>query len=91
MMAENQRNGGISPKVLNFPSLGNIGHFLTTAKIKLPTIIVRDLQIQVDSMVDILTLLQVMGESGSLHGRRKGVYKDLLLAAAAYYDTEFNE
>jgi hypothetical protein len=31
----------------------------------------------------------MFGEAGYLHGRRKGTYKDLLLAMAAYYDSEF--
>jgi hypothetical protein len=30
-----------------------------------------------------------MGESGYLRGRRKAVYKDLLLAAAALYSSQF--
>jgi hypothetical protein len=30
-----------------------------------------------------------MGESGYLRGRRKGVYKDLLLAATALYSAQF--
>lgn len=38
-------------------------------------------------MIDIITILQIMGESGSLYGRRKGIYKDLLMAASAYYDS----
>ena len=32
-----------------------------------------------------------MGESGYLRGRRKGVYKDLLLSAAALYHSEWEK
>ena len=61
LMAENQRSGGVSPKVLNFPSLGEIGHSLTSSKVKMPTIVVRDFHVEVESVVDILTLLQTFG------------------------------
>lgn len=44
-MAENERSGGVSPKVFSFPSLGEIGQSLTSSKIKMPTIIVEDLEI----------------------------------------------
>ena len=32
-----------------------------------------------------------MGESGYLRGRRKGVYKDLILAAGALYHGEWTQ
>lgn len=32
-----------------------------------------------------------MGESGYLRGRRKGVYKDLMIAACGLYTAQFNE
>lgn len=51
----------MSPKVLNFPSLGEIGHSLTSSKVKMPTIVVRDFHVEVESVVDILTLLQTFG------------------------------
>jgi hypothetical protein len=57
MLAENERSGGISPKVCGFPGLGSIGHSMTTTQMKMPTIIVRDFEIEVDSVVDILTLI----------------------------------
>jgi hypothetical protein len=76
----------MSPKVSAFPGLGEIGHAMTTAQLKLSTIMVRDYLVEVESAVDILTLLQAMGESGTLQGKRKGVYKDVLLAACALYD-----
>lgn len=34
-------------------------------------------------------MLQELGESGYLRGRRKGVYKDMLLAAGALYHAQF--
>ena len=91
MMAENERCGGISPKVYRFPSIGGIGNVMHAAKVQIPTIVVKDAEIEVESVVDILTLLQLTGQSGILHGRRKGVYPDLLLAMCALYDTEFRQ
>jgi hypothetical protein len=90
MMVENERSGGVSPKVLAFPSMGDIGAAMTNAKLKLSSIITKSFTIEVESMVDIITFLQIFGESGCLHGRRKGIYRDLLLAAAAYYDSEYS-
>lgn len=38
-----------------------------------------------------MTLLQLVGESGIVRGRRKGVFKDLLLSMSAIYDTQNKE
>jgi NADH dehydrogenase [ubiquinone] 1 alpha subcomplex assembly factor 5 len=89
LLAENERYGGISPKVMQMPSLGELGNSLTMAKYKLATVVAHDEQVEFESVVDLLTLLQEMGESGYLRGRRKGVYKDLLLSACALYSSEF--
>jgi hypothetical protein len=67
--------------------MGTIGHEMTLAQVRLSSIVTRNLVIEVDSVVDIFTILQMFGESGILQGRRKGTYKDLLLAASAYYDS----
>lgn len=77
----------MSPKVLQMQSLGELGNALTMAKYKLATVVAHDEVWEFESVVDLLTLLQEMGESGYLRGRRKGVYKDLLLSAAALYET----
>ena len=42
-----------------------------------------------ESFVDVLTVLQEMGETGWLRGRRKAVFEDMLLAAGALYESEF--
>ena len=89
MLAENERYGGISPKVLAFPSIGETGTMMTSAKYQLITILQHEESLELESFVDLLTLLQEMGESGYIRGRRKGVYKDLLLAASALYQTQF--
>lgn len=85
LLAENERYGGMSPKMLQLPSLGELGNSLTMAKYKLATVVSHEEVWEFESVVDLLTLLQEMGESGYLRGRRKGVYKDLLLSAAALY------
>lgn len=56
-------------------------------KVQMPTILVKDAEVEVESVVDILTMLQLTGESGFLHGRRKAVFPDLLLAMSALYDS----
>lgn len=73
--------------MLNFPGIGSLGQSITSSELKMPTIVIRDFQLEVESVVDIISLLQIMGESGSLQGRRKGVYRDLLMAACAIYDS----
>lgn len=67
--------------------MGNIGNAMTSTNVKLPTLIAKDFEIEVNSVVDILTLLQTFGESNILKGKRKGIYKDVLLATCAYYDS----
>lgn len=88
-MAENERCGGISPKVYGFPSIGSIGNVMHATQVQMPTIFVKDAEIEVESVVDLLTILQLTGESGFLHGRRKAVFPDLMLAMSALYDSEF--
>ena len=89
MITENERCGGISPKLYGFPSLGAIGNVLHASKVQLPTVFIKDAEIEVESVVDLLTILQLTGETGYLHGRRKAVFPDLMLAMAALYDSEF--
>lgn len=57
------------------------------SKLQIPTIMVKDAEVEVESVVDILTILQLTGESGYLQGRRKAVFPDLLLAMSALYDS----
>lgn len=46
---------------MGFPSIGDIGHSMTTSQMKMPTIVVHDFVIEVDSVVDVLTLVQAVG------------------------------
>ena len=45
-MAENERHGGLSPKVLSFPSLGQLGNLLTQSHYHLATVLNRDYHLQ---------------------------------------------
>jgi hypothetical protein len=36
-------------------------------------------------VLDLLNVIKIVGENSALKGRRKGVYKDVLLAMAALY------
>lgn len=69
--------------------MGNIGHLLTMEKFNLPTILTHKIEVNMESVVDLLTMLQVTGASGYLHGKRKGTFHDVLLAMSALYDSEF--
>jgi NADH dehydrogenase [ubiquinone] 1 alpha subcomplex assembly factor 5 len=42
LLAENERHGGMSPKVLHSPSLGELGSALTMAKYHMVTILAHD-------------------------------------------------
>jgi 2-polyprenyl-3-methyl-5-hydroxy-6-metoxy-1,4-benzoquinol methylase len=41
-MAENERHGGNSPKVMHFSGLGDVGSFMTAAKFQLVTILAHE-------------------------------------------------
>lgn len=56
-------------------SIGYLGHILTTQKFQMLTLLSHNINLEVESVIDILTLLQMLGESGYVHGRRKGVFK----------------
>ena len=42
LLAENERHGGMSPKVMHFSGLGDIGSFMTAVKFKLVTILAHE-------------------------------------------------
>ena len=79
----------MSPKVLTFPGLGETGSRLTAANYQLVTILQEESKLHLPSFLDLLTLLQELGESGYLRGRRKGVFKEMLMSAAALYHSQF--
>ncbi len=66
-------------------SLGALGNLLTTVNFQIATVLAHDNQLEFDSVLDLLNVIKILGESGLLRGRRKGVYKELLLAVAALY------
>jgi NADH dehydrogenase [ubiquinone] 1 alpha subcomplex assembly factor 5 len=42
LLAENERHGGMSPKVMQFPGLGDLGSFMTSVKFQLVTILANE-------------------------------------------------
>jgi hypothetical protein len=42
LMVENERSGGVSPKVFPFPGIGEVGTAMSTSKLKLPSIIAQN-------------------------------------------------
>jgi NADH dehydrogenase [ubiquinone] 1 alpha subcomplex assembly factor 5 len=58
LMGENERHGGMSPKVLQSSSLGELGSAITMAKFQMVTILAHDQILEFESVVDLLTLLQ---------------------------------
>ncbi len=74
---------------MNFPSIGHLGNLLTQTHYHLATILNRDYHLELESPLDVIKLLQQVGESGHLRGRRKAVYKELLVAMYAMYQSEF--
>ena len=65
----------MSPKVTQFTEIGRFGTYLTESEFKIANIMAYDYVCELESFGHLLTLVQQMGESGYLRGRRKGVYK----------------
>lgn len=63
---------------------------LTTTHFHLVTVLNRDLHLEFESPLDLIKAIQIIGENNHLKGRRKAVYKDLLLSMYALYQSEFS-
>ncbi|EEC48918.1 predicted protein, partial [Phaeodactylum tricornutum CCAP 1055/1] len=89
VMAEIEREGGVSPHVGPFVELSDVGALLQRAGFALPTIDVDSMKIAFPNAAVLMEHLQRMGESNACIKRRERIGLDTFLATACLYDEMF--
>lgn len=85
-LAEQERRGGLSPRVSPLADVRDVGNLLQRANFKMLTVDVDDIIVDYPDMFALMQDLQAMGEGNAVLGREMGpVGKDVLLAANAIY------
>lgn len=86
VMAELEREGGVSPHVGPFVELSDVGSLMQRANFALPTIDIDTINITYPDAFVLMEHLQRMGESNASIKRRERTSRDTLLATACIYD-----
>lgn len=89
VMAELEREGGVSPHVGPFVELSDVGALMQRAGFALPTLDVDTFKVGYPDATVLMEHLQRMGENNACVKRRGKLSKDTLLAAACIYDQQF--
>ncbi|CAN0127149.1 unnamed protein product, partial [Heterosigma akashiwo] len=85
LMAEQEREGGMSVHTSPTAHLADCGNLLQAARFSLPTIDTDTFVIEYDDAFELMEHLQGMGEGNATINRRQHVPRDTFLAAASLY------
>ena len=85
LLAEQEREGGVSQHVSPFAHVGDIGQLMQSAGFAIPTIDTDIITIEYPDAFVLMEHLQGMGENNASITRRDHLGRDTLLAAAAVY------
>lgn len=86
MLAEHEREGGVSAHISPTVGIRDLGNLLSGAGFNLPTVDTDALTVYYPDMFILMKHLQLMGEGNILHQRREHIPKETWLAAAAIYE-----
>jgi NADH dehydrogenase [ubiquinone] 1 alpha subcomplex assembly factor 5 len=89
VLAEMERDGGVSPHVGPFVQLSDVGGLLLAAGFTLPTIDIDTIKVAYPSAMTLMEHLQRMGENNACINRRGSTGVDTFLAASCIYDEMF--
>lgn len=85
-LAEQDRRGGISPRVSPLADVRDCGGLLQRAGFRMLTVDVDDIIVDYPDTFELMRDIQAMGESGAVLGREMGpIGRDVLLANEAIY------
>lgn len=90
VMAEMERDGGVSPHVGPFVELVDVGALMQRAGFALPTIDVDTVNVAFPNAAVLMEHLQRMGENNACIKRRERTPLDVMLATACLYDSMFS-
>lgn len=89
VLAEMERDGGVSPHVGPFVEISDVGALLQRAGFTLPTVDTDTVQLSFPNAAVLMEHLQRMGESNASRKRRDRTPLDTFLATACIYDSLF--
>ncbi|KAG0262804.1 hypothetical protein DFQ27_002117 [Actinomortierella ambigua] len=84
-LAEQDREGGISPRVSPMADSRDLGALLSRAGFTLTTVDVDEVTVNYPSAIELMQDLRAMGESNAVLTRRAFLKRDTMMAAAAIY------
>lgn len=84
-LAEQEREGGISPRISPMTDTRDCSSLLSRAGYTLPTVDIDELTVGYPSIFELAKDLQDMGESNAVINRRPLLRRDTLLAASSIY------
>jgi NADH dehydrogenase [ubiquinone] 1 alpha subcomplex assembly factor 5 len=90
-MAENEREGGLSPNFIPLNELSELGNLLSRTQYKLTTLNVAKYSLLFKDFSQILDFIKAIGENNFLINRRKIKSRETFIAASAIYKTLFNK
>eukprot|EP00941_MAST-03F_sp_MAST-3F-sp1_P000777 g777.t1 len=88
--AEQERDGGVSPRTSPLAQVSDVGSLLVGAGFKLPTVDTELVHCNFADAVTVMEHLKGMGDSNASLGRLMSTKRDTLLAAAAVYQTMYS-
>lgn len=89
VLAEIERDGGVSPHVGPFVELPDVGALLQRAGFALPTLDTDTIHVAFPDAMVLMEHLQRMGESNAGVNRRERTSLDTMLATACLYEAQF--
>jgi len=90
-IAQQEREGGLSPRLSPLARVRDAGNLLTRTGLSLPTVDVDDIEVQYEDVVGLVEHLRMMRKGGGLMlQRREALRRDTALASAAIYQTMFS-
>ena len=89
VLAEMERDGGVSPHVGPFVDFSDVGNLLTNAGFNLTTIDIDTIRLGFPNAMVCMEHLQRMGENNACLSRRPKMSADTFLASACIYDDMF--
>ncbi|KAI9298083.1 S-adenosyl-L-methionine-dependent methyltransferase [Neoconidiobolus thromboides FSU 785] len=84
-LAEQERGGGLSPRVSPFAEAKDISNLLSRAGFSLTTVDVDEIVVNYPSIFHLMEDLDAMGESNAVIARQPFLKRDILLAANSIY------
>jgi NADH dehydrogenase [ubiquinone] 1 alpha subcomplex assembly factor 5 len=89
-LSENEREGGISPNVIPFSEISDLGNLLSRTGYNLTTLNMTRYSMQFRDLSQLFDYLKSIGENNYLINRRKFKSKETFIAASAIYKHLFN-